>query len=116
MTININSESDKLKTIIGKNIRKRRKELKYSLDKVNELIDIDKAHLSRIENGYILINAETLLQLSKILMVDINFFYQDTEIYIKGKQEDEIIYIYKNLSAEKQNELLTYAKFLLNNK
>ena len=102
-----------LKETLGKTIKDRRNELGYSLDKMSILTGTDKGHLSKIENGKILINAETLLNIAKVLLVDVNYLYQNTEISNVSKSEEEILYIYKNLSQEKQNQLMVNAQYLL---
>lgn len=61
---------------IGKKIRDRRKEKKLSQDEVAALCDIEKANLSRIENGK---TNSTILTLRKISLV---LFNHTSELFL----------------------------------
>mgnify|MGYP001810330072 CR=1 FL=1 len=61
---------------IGRKIRERRKEKKMSQDEVAALCDIEKANLSRIENGK---TNSTILTLRKISLV---LFNHTSELFL----------------------------------
>ncbi len=61
---------------IGRKIRDRRKEKKMSQDEVAALCDIEKANLSRIENGK---TNSTILTLRKISLV---LFNHTSELFL----------------------------------
>lgn len=61
---------------IGRKIREKRKEKKLSQDEVAALCDIEKANLSRIENGK---TNSTILTLRKISLV---LFNHTSELFL----------------------------------
>jgi transcriptional regulator with XRE-family HTH domain len=61
---------------LGRKIRERRKEKKMSQDEVAALCDIEKANLSRIENGK---TNSTILTLRKISLV---LFNHTSELFL----------------------------------
>lgn len=69
---------------LGTKIKKLRKEMGYTQEKLAELANIDDKHLSKIENGIHLPTYKTLKKLSEIL----DFNLQDMDNF--SKQEDII--------------------------
>lgn len=92
---------------IYEKIRLRRKELKMS---GQELADkcgyTSRSTISRIEKGEIQIELSKVSLFAKALNID--------EMELVGHTSYmELEYIYKHLCQEKQDELLSYARFLL---
>lgn len=52
---------------VGKRIRKRRRELRMSQERLSELIDVSIPHMSNIENGKTKFSLQVLLDLSNAL-------------------------------------------------
>ncbi len=67
------SEKDLFKSI-GLQIKQRRKELKYSQEKLGELLDVTYTAIQRYENASAKIPLDNLLKLCGILEVDLNYF------------------------------------------
>ena len=65
----------KLRTIMGKNIRKERLDRCLSIDELSELMDISPGYLSMIERGDRGVTALNLLKLAKILGVSTDCFF-----------------------------------------
>ncbi len=56
-------------------IRKRRKELNLTGEKLGELIGVSKQTVSKYENGTVNISNKTLMKICKVLEIDPNEFY-----------------------------------------
>ena len=70
-----------IKTILGENLKRYRKEKHLSQEQLSEKINISVKHLSSIERGLTFVSAELLENLSKILEVPIYlFFLKESEI------------------------------------
>ena len=63
------------KKIIGKKIRQLRLEKGFSQEQLSEKIDISPRHMCTIENGNSFPSIETFVNISKILDIDINSFF-----------------------------------------
>lgn len=67
------SEKDLFK-FVGLQIKQRRKELKYSQEKLGELLDVTYTAIQRYENASAKIPLDNLLKFCRILEVDLNYF------------------------------------------
>ena len=63
------------KEIIGKKIRQMRLEKGFSQEQFSEKIDISPRHMCTIENGNSFPSLETFVNISEILDIDINNFF-----------------------------------------
>ncbi len=77
-----NTEKELFK-IIGNKIKLRRMELKYSQEKLGELLDISYTAIQRYENASAKIPIDNLLKISRILEVDLSYFLKESD-YIKS--------------------------------
>lgn len=84
-------------------IKKRRKQLNLTGEKLGKLIGVSKQTISKYENGTVGINNTTLKKLSDVLDIDLNEFYGRKCSYIKNNiypnddneqwSDDEIVQI-----------------------
>jgi transcriptional regulator with XRE-family HTH domain len=77
-----NTEKELFK-IIGNKIKLRRMELKYSQERLGELLDISYTAIQRYENASAKIPIDNLLKICKILEVDLGYFLKESD-YIKS--------------------------------
>ena len=73
------NNSNTLDILIGKRIRLRRQNLAYSQDKLGQMIGLTFQQIQKYESGKNRISASRLWELSQILNIPINYFFQ---IYI----------------------------------
>lgn len=62
---------------VGLKIRELRKQHKHTLTYLSERLNVDKAHLSRMETGKSPINLDTIERISKIYNVKSSYFFDD---------------------------------------
>ncbi|MHB8231532.1 MAG: helix-turn-helix domain-containing protein [bacterium] len=76
---------------IGNKIKHRRMELKYSQEKLGELLDISYTAIQRYENASAKIPLDNLLKICRILEVDLSYFLKDSG-YVKslGKKNSSL--------------------------
>ncbi len=77
-----NTEKELFK-IIGNKIKLKRMELKYSQEKLGELLDISYTAIQRYENASAKIPIDNLLKIGRILEVDLSYFLKESD-YIKS--------------------------------
>ena len=95
------------KKLLGKNIKKYRKEKNFTQEKFAEIIGIDPKNVSKIENGNNYPSAETMTAIAKALNMDIYEFFifennipyenMKSEIIESLENEHNILYLYKTL-------------------
>ena len=73
-----NTEKELFK-IIGNKIKLRRTELKYSQEKLGELLDISYTAIQRYENASAKIPIDNLLKICRILEVDLSYFLKEAD-------------------------------------
>ena len=73
-----NTEKELFK-IIGNKIKLRRMELKYSQEKLGELLDISYTAIQRYENASAKIPIDNLLKICRILEVDLSYFLKEAD-------------------------------------
>lgn len=89
------------KEIIGKKIRQMRIEKGFSQEQLSEKIDISPRHMCTIENGNSFPSLETFVNISEVLDIDINSFFN-----IKTAKIDRIrSEIYDLIQISSPNEL-----------
>ncbi|HID7484213.1 TPA: helix-turn-helix domain-containing protein [Morganella morganii] len=66
---------------LGHEIKKRRRELGYSVSKVALLLNISQQQYSRYERGNSKITAVLLYKISKILSISLCYFFHDCIAY-----------------------------------
>lgn len=77
------------KEIIGKKIRQARIEKGFSQEQLSEKINISPRHMCTIENGNSFPSLEIFVNISEILDIDINKFF-NIETFKKDKLRSEI--------------------------
>ncbi len=73
-----NTEKELFK-IIGNKIKLRRMELKYSQEKLGELLDLSYTAIQRYENASAKIPIDNLLKICRILEVDLSYFLKEAD-------------------------------------
>ena len=94
---------------LGITIKKLRKSLGYTQEKLAELANIDDKHLSKIENGIHEPSFKTLKSLSKVLnidLLDMDTSTQDNNEFINNVAYQKSMKILN--SAKSEQELLNY--------
>ena len=88
------TKNDKIFKEIGLLIKKRREELGYTQTKLAELIDMEPISVQRFESGYSKIAIDYLVKISKILKVDISYFFSEDKKVLKiNKSKPDILTI-----------------------
>ena len=98
----------------GRNLRTLREEAGLSLDDLARLIDSDKSHLSKIENGGQVPKLDTVFQLMDALHVSPSVlmpsrFQRDS----KNKEWEHICSLYANLPESERDTAIRYIRALL---
>lgn len=92
---------------LGERIKNRRIELGMTQQELAKKIGLaDRSSIAKIETGDRPIRVEQLAEVASALKIDV-------QELVGGFDLMEIDYIYKKLSAEKQNQLLDFARYLL---
>ena len=65
-------------TTFGEKVKKLRKEKGWSQDEFADKIDIHGRHIGKYENGKVLPNAETLVKISRVFEVSIDYLLLDS--------------------------------------
>ena len=73
------TKNDKIFKEIGSWINKRREELGYTQTKLAELIAMEPISIQRFESGYSKIAIDYLAKISKILKVDVSYFFNNSK-------------------------------------
>ena len=89
------------KEIIGKKIRQMRIEKGFSQEQFSEKINISPRHMCTIENGNSLPSLETFVNISEILDIDINLFFNIKTAKIDTLRSD----VYDLIQISTPNEL-----------
>ncbi len=89
---------------IGEKIKRRRQELGYTQSFLSSRLDSTQNAISNIEKGKAWLNVEKLIEISKILKVDLNYFVEIDSIDQKDERIQELENIITRL--EKRNEIL----------
>ncbi len=63
--------------LIGEAIRRHRKELELTQEKLAELVDLNPKYLGEVERGEKIISIEALLRVAKAVSTPIKEFFQD---------------------------------------
>jgi transcriptional regulator with XRE-family HTH domain len=105
-----------LKQLIGKRVLERRLELNISQDKLRELSNVDKASISKIENGNSLPELMTIIKLALAMQVNVNYFIQDIEEFSTDltRQEEELLSYYRKMSEQYQDIIRDMAIIMYN--
>jgi transcriptional regulator with XRE-family HTH domain len=97
-------KEQEIRDILGKNIKKYRKQLKMSQEKLAEHIDIAPNFLSDIENGRKWISPNTLAKLTEALHINIGELFQMEETL--PKEVTEILTKYAHEALAKVDKSL----------
>jgi SOS-response transcriptional repressor LexA len=84
---------------IGLLIKKRREELGYTQTKLAELISMEPISVQRFESGYSKIAIDYLAKISKILKVDISYFFSEDKKVLKTNKNKSTLLNIPAMSA-----------------
>lgn len=98
------------KKLIGIRIMQKRKEKGLSQEKLSEMIDISKNHLSSIERGKYLPTTKNLIKICDALGSTPDYYLIGR---ISSDREDEITALVKKLPAEKQDIIAKMIKLYI---
>ena len=90
---------EELKSLFGKNVRNLRKKYKLTQENLAELIDIEPANVSKMENGTHFPSLRTLTRLINILGLDISNLFEPN-FSKENKNLEKIMYDIKNLDEK----------------
>lgn len=96
--------------LIGKRIKKTRKEKRITQEMLSEMLDISVSYTSRIERGIVKISLETLVKTAAVLDMPVSYFLDG--IYVKASPhlDSDLAEITKHFSAGKMKLLAEIAK------
>ena len=106
------NKNEDLYKSIGKKLREKRKELKFSQEKVAEFLNVDYVQIYKYETGKTKIPIDYLLKLCEKFNVPIDHFIKGYKIGRKEKlaankeEIDKISAIVGDLYKNKQNDLI----------
>ena len=108
---------------LGKKIKKLRKAMGYTQEKLAELVDIDDKHLSKIENGVHLPTYKTIKKLSEVLqfnLQDMDIVSTEEHLLNQSPTYYKAMKILNSANNEKERanyyDVLRLASRLMNNK
>ena len=103
-------ETKKIRTSrdIGEIIKKRRKELGISQEKLAEILGVTYQQIQRYENGTNRLNVENIQFVARALSVSVSYFFEPDKILITPKE------IFSNLPAEDLNLIKYFQKIKSN--
>lgn len=91
----------KTTTEIGKRVKKRRRELGISQERLAEIMDVTYQQVQRYENGMNRLNVENIQIIADALSVPVSYFFKDAGINIIA--ENSSLYL-----ADDESKLLRY--------
>ncbi|WP_448905957.1 helix-turn-helix domain-containing protein [Haemophilus parahaemolyticus] len=105
-------QSDDIDKMIGKRIQLKRREHKYSADKLSELIGISQQQLSRYERGTNKINVSHLVSIANFLNTPISWFFLDCIQQKEVKIINETDQHWNSLTEEQKESFIAFLKTL----
>lgn len=99
--------------LVGIRIMQKRKEMGFSQEKLAELIDISKNHLSSIECGHHLPTVKVTQSLCNVLGGTFDYYYIGE---IKDDSKSEILELFEKLSPTEREYVLLLLNTYVNNK
>ena len=91
--------------VLGKNLKRSRKRLKYIQEFVSESVDISIDLLRNIENGRNIGSVPTLLNLCNFLRVSPNTLFSELLDFKEDTLDTALLDIFKDLSKDDRNVL-----------
>ena len=91
--------------VLGKNLKRSRKRLKYTQEFVSESVDISIDLLRSIENGRNIGSVPTLLNLCNFLRVSPNTLFSELLDFKEDTLDTALLDIFKDLSKDDRNVL-----------
>ena len=99
---------------LGHNIRDAREKAGLSLDDLARLINSDKSHLSRVENGTQIPKIDTIFRIMDALDISSNAILPARFMRNSKNSELDCIYaLYAKLPEGKRNEMIRYIRALM---
>lgn len=99
--------------LVGIRIMQKRKEYGYSQEKLAELIDISKNHLSSIECGHNLPTIKVSTKICNVLGGTLDYYCFGK---IEQQNKEQIIQLFQQLSQDEQNIAMELIKTYIDNK
>lgn len=90
---------EELKSLFGKNVKNLRKKYQLTQEKLAELIDIEPANISKMENGTHFPSLRTLTKLVNVLGLDISNLFEP-DFSKENKTLEKFIYDINNLDEK----------------
>lgn len=85
------SELDKcVDAYVGERMRRRRAYLGMTMSQLSDRLNLTYQQIQKYEKGSSRISASRLFMISKLLDVDVSYFYEGVETYIKDEMESEV--------------------------
>jgi transcriptional regulator with XRE-family HTH domain len=103
---------------IGERIKRRRKELGMSQEKLSEMLDVTYQQVQRYENGTNQLNTEKLQIVASVLNVPVSYFFEEREgrvaepsaQYVSNDEERFLRHFRKVSNKSYKKCLLTFVK------
>lgn len=105
-------EKDRIKILVGNNIRKYRRLRKLSQEKLAELVDISVSSLSNLERGNAYPATDTLEKIITVLGVSLNMIFVEERNDINLLEDYERRFNLIKNNPEKFNILYNFIKIL----
>lgn len=70
--------------VVGQRLRWRRRELKYTQERLGELLDLTFQQVQKYEKGVNRISAGRLYEIAHVLSVPVTYFYDGAEDYLNA--------------------------------
>ena len=96
--------------LLGKHIRKQRKEKKYTLEQLAEKLDVSIGYISQVERGITKISLDFLGAMSLVLDCDIANFISESAVNSNEYLDSELIDEFKKLDSKKKKFILKVIK------
>ncbi len=97
---------------VGRKLRDLRKARNLTQSDLAARIGIQQSDLCRMENGQYRVNLETLVKVLREFRISFSEFFQEESFGNLSADERGLIQTFRQLAADKREELLRYARFL----
>ncbi|MCT4598420.1 MAG: helix-turn-helix transcriptional regulator [Vallitalea sp.] len=99
--------------IIGKRIKKSKKSINMTQEKVSEILKVSPEYISRIETGTTKLNLEMLVKMSDVLDISPAYLLTGTNTKSDDYLTPEINDLLKNCSPDKINAVSKMIKIII---
>lgn len=99
--------------LIGKRIKKQRKENNMTQEILSEKIDVTVGYVSQIERGFCKVNLDTLTKIAEVLNCDITLFLSGTSTLQPSYLKDEISAKLEECTEKQKKMVLDFISLIL---